>query len=454
MKTYLDWSSYDNYGMGDAYSGIPATGGAYAKAVAVCIGSRQCQRIGKGLMCPSFRATEEFAHSTQARVQAFKAALNGELGPTPFTHPDLAEAMELCVACKGCKKECPNGVDMALIKTEFLAQKYAVAGAPLRTRLFAHLPRWLTRRRVLRLLVRLRNSQSWLAWLGEKLLSISASRPLPLPAAEAFTAPAPLIVSGKPRVALFVDTMSRHYAPEIAEAAVEVLEVAGYQVEVLEPAADDAEPRRSLCCGRTYLSNGMVEEARAEAKRVLAAVLPYLNAGIPVVGLEPACLYALKDDFYSLALGADVARLAKQCYLFEEFLMREKDRRGFELPLKPLNLPKALLHGHCHQKAFGAMKSVRKVLGWIPDFEFELVEASCCGMGGSFGYEAEHDAMSRRMAEVSLLPAIRQAAEAPLIADGFSCRHQIEDGTGRRPMHVAVLLKKALALQAAGPGGE
>ena len=445
MKTYLDWSAYDNYGMGDAYSGIPATGGAYAKAVAVCIGSRQCQRTAKGLMCPSFRATEEFAQSTQARVQAFKAALNGELGPTPFTHPDLAEAMDLCVACKGCKKECPNGVDMALIKTEFLAQKHAVAGAPPRTRLFAHLPRWLTRRRLLRTLVRLRNGQPWLAWLGERLLGITARRPLPEPAPVPFAARYSGAEESRPRVALFVDTMSRHYAPEIPAAAVDVLTAAGYQVQVLEPAPDDPEPRRALCCGRTYLSNGLVEEARAEARRVLAAVRPALEAGIPVVGLEPACLYALKDDFYSLALGEDVARLAKQCYMFEEFLMREKERRSFELPLKPLDLPKALLHGHCHQKAFGATKSLRKVLGWIPGFEFELVEASCCGMGGSFGYEAEHDEMSRKMAELSLMPAIRQAPLAPILADGFSCRHQIEDCTGRRPMHIAVLLQQALA---------
>jgi len=445
MKTYLDWSAYDNYGMGDAYSGIPATGGAYAKAVAVCIGSRQCQRTAKGLMCPSFRATEEFAHSTQARVQAFKAALNGELGPTPFTHPDLAEAMDLCVACKGCKKECPNGVDMALIKTEFLAQKHALTGASPRTRLFAHLPRWLTRRRLLRALVRLRNGQPGLAWLGERLLGITARRPLPEPAPVPFAARYSGAEESRPRVALFVDTMSRHYAPEIPAAAVDVLTAAGYQVQVLGPAPGDPEPRRALCCGRTYLSNGLVEEARAEARRVLAAVRPALEAGIPVVGLEPACLYALKDDFYSLALGEDVARLAKQCYMFEEFLMREKERRGFDLPLKPLDLPKALLHGHCHQKAFGATKSLRKVLGWIPGFEFELVEASCCGMGGSFGYEAEHDGMSRKMAELSLMPAIRQAPEAPILADGFSCRHQIEDCTGRRPMHIAVLLQQALA---------
>lgn len=145
MKTHLDWSAYDTYGMGDAYAGIPATGGNYAKAVAVCMNNQQCQREGKGVMCPSYRITHDPVHSTGARVKAFKAALNGELGDAPFLHPDLERAMDLCVSCKGCKKECPSAVDMTLIKTEFLAQKYAAHGAPRRARLFGGLPQWLHR---------------------------------------------------------------------------------------------------------------------------------------------------------------------------------------------------------------------------------------------------------------------------------------------------------------------
>ncbi len=448
MKTYLDWSAYDTYGLGDAYAGIPATGGNYAKAVAVCMNNRQCQREGKGVMCPSYRISGDPAHSTQARVLAFKAALNGELGDAPFLHPKLAEAMDLCVSCKGCKKECPSAVDMTLIKTEYLAQRNAVAGVPRRARLFAALPRWLHRRRdLVRTLVKLHKHWPALAKLGEKFLGISARRRIAEPTARAWTPPTPATSSARGPVLLFVDTFTHHFEPEIAEAALAVLAAGGYAVQVLQAAATDAEASRPLCCGRTYLSNGMVEEARAEAQRVMAALAPAIAAGIPVVGLEPSCLLALRDEFYSLGLGGEqVAKLGKQAFLLEEFLMREMNK-GLKLPLKPIHRAKALVHGHCHQKAFGAMKSVKKVLGAIPDFEFDIVDASCCGMSGSFGLEAEHFEASMQMGELALLPAVRAlAADAPVIADGFSCRHQIQDGTSRRAMHVALLLREALAL--------
>lgn len=445
MKTHLDWSAYDTYGVGDAYAGIPATGGNYAKAVAVCMNNRQCQREGKGVMCPSYRITGDEAHSTQARVAAFKAALNGELGDDPFAGMELAEAMGLCVSCKGCKKECPSAVDMTLIKTEYLAQRNERLGTPLRARLFAGLPRWLhDRRHTLARAVHVRNGHRWLAWLSEKLIGISAKRPIPEPAAIPFAPDGSGPEAARGEVVLFVDTFSHYFEPEIALAAEAVLVAGGFKVQVARPSCDDAEPDRPLCCGRTYLASGMVDQARAEARRVVAALTPAVKAGIPVVGLEPSCLLALRDEFYSLGLGAAVEPLAKQAWLFEEFLLQAYNK-GMRLPLKAIDVPKAVLHGHCHQKAFGAMKSVRKVLGWIPGFEFDLVEATCCGMAGSFGLEAEHHTASQAMAELSLLPAVRAAdPAAPIIADGFSCRHQIEDGTGRRPIHVAVLLHNAL----------
>jgi len=445
MKTHLDWSAYDTYGAGDAYSGIPATGGNYAKAVAVCMNNHQCQREGKGVMCPSYRITHDPAHSTGARVKAFKAALNGELGDDPFVHPELAAAMELCVSCKGCKKECPSAVDMTLIKTEYLAQKNERYGISRRARLFGGLPQWLYRWRApLSLLVRWRHAAPWLARLAERWLGISARRPIP----EIVGGPL-LATSVEPRgprgkVLLFVDTFTHYYTPEVAEAATAVLQAAGYCVEVLRPAADDGEPERPLCCGRTYLSQGMVEAAKIEGKRVMAALAPALAAGTPIVGLEPSCLLALRDEFYSLSLGPAVAQLGKQAFLFEEFLMREANK-GMKLELQPIPGGKALVHGHCHQKAFGAMKSVRKVLAWIPEFEFEIIDASCCGMSGSFGLEAEHHEASVAMGELALLPAVRAAsADTTIVADGFSCRHQIADGSGRQAIHVAVLLQRAL----------
>lgn len=450
MKTHLDWSAYDTYGMGDAYAGIPATGGNYAKAVAVCMNNHQCQREGKGVMCPSYRITGDPAHSTGARVKAFKAALNGELtqkpGEHPFTHPDLAAAMDLCVSCKGCKKECPSSVDMTLIKTEYLAQRNAALGVPRRARLFGSLPQWLHRyRRPLGFLVRWRNAWPGLARLAERWLGISAARPIPLPAGQPFVAELPDSAGQRGKVILFVDTFSHYYTPEVAAAAQSVLTAAGYAVEVLHPAADDAEPERPLCCGRTYLSQGMVDAAKREGRRVMAALAPALAAGTPIVGLEPSCLLALRDEFYSLSLGPAVGQLGKQAFLFEEFLMREGNK-GLKLDLKPIPGGRAVVHGHCHQKAFGAMKAMKKVLGWIPEFEFDIVDASCCGMSGSFGLEAEHYAASQEMGELALLPAVRAAApDALVVADGFSCRHQIADGTGRQAIHVAVLLQRALA---------
>ncbi|MRR49904.1 MAG: (Fe-S)-binding protein [Rhodocyclaceae bacterium] len=446
MKTHLDWSAYDSYGIGDAYSGIPASGGNYAKAVAVCMNNRQCQREGKGVMCPSYRISGDEAHSTGARVRAFKAALNGELGDEPFASPVLAEAMDLCISCKGCKKECPSAVDMTLIKTEYLAQRNDILGVPLRARLFASLPHWLHRwRGVLTRLVAWHNRFPPIARVSEKLLGISARRQVAAPSPAPFQSPsADIAPAPRGDVLLFVDTFAHHFEPRIAAAAHAVLTAAGYRVKTLAPDPADAEPTRPLCCGRSYLSAGMVDQARVEARRVMAAVKPYLDSGMPIVGLEPSCLLALRDEFYSLGLGADVARLSKQVFLFEEFLMREANK-GMTLPLKPRRGGMALVHGHCHQKAFGGMKSVKKVLAMIPEFEFEMLDASCCGMGGSFGLEAEHYEASRAMGELSLLPLIRAAAaDAPIIADGFSCRHQILEGSGRRALHVAVLLQQHL----------
>jgi Fe-S oxidoreductase len=396
-------------------------------------------------MCPSFRITQDPAHSTEARVAAFKAALNGEYGEKPFGDARLAEAMDLCVSCKACKKECPSAVDMVRIKTEYLAQRNEAHGAPLRARLFGGLPVWLARWRLpLRWLALARNRLPPLAWAAEKTLGLTARRPLPPPAARAFAPKAPVGSGERGEVVLFVDTFAQHFDPEIAEAAVTVLAAGGYRVSIARPAADDAETDRALCCGRTYLSMGMVGKARAEAKRVLAALGPAIAAGTPIVGLEPSCLLSMRDEFFSLGLGAEIGALGKNLYLFEEFLAREA-LRGLQLPLKAREGGKILAHGHCHQKAFGLMKSIRKTLGMIAGGEFEIIDSGCCGMAGAFGFEAEHYEASRKMGEIGLMPAARAAGPCDVIvADGFSCRHQISDGAGRKAVHMAVLLRDAL----------
>ncbi len=448
MKHHLDWSAYQTAGQGDAYAGIPAAGGDLARAVAVCINDRLCQRASKGVMCPSFRVTGDAAHSPGGRVKVMKAALNGELGAEAFAGDELAQAMELCVGCKGCKRECANQVDMAAIKIEYRAQVNAMRGVAHRDWLMAHLPDWLRHRRTLRRLIGWRNRAPWLARLGEFVLGIAARRRLPEPAAVPYRAPSVHAVpetSGKD-VVLFVDTFAMHFEPEIAEAAYRVLSAAGYRVLTLQAAPDD-DPGRALCCGRSWLSLGQVERARDEARRMQDALLPALESGIPIVGLEPSCILSLRDDHLKLGLGENAAALSRQVYLLEEFIAREHDRKRFTLEFKPLPPGRTLVHGHCHQKAVGAMKSLRKVLRLIPEFEFEFIEASCCGMAGSFGLEAEHADISMRMAEIDLLPALRGAPDAAVLANGFSCRHQIREGAHRSARHVALLLRDALKVE-------
>jgi glycerol-3-phosphate dehydrogenase subunit C len=450
MKTLLDWSAYQDAGMGDAYADIPKTGGNFAKAVAVCINSRACESNNhKMVMCPSFRVSDELNHSTGGRVRLLKAALNGELGAAPFDDPVLADAMALCIGCKGCKRECENEVDMAMIKLEYMAQRQADTGISLRSRLFAELPRILYRYPWVKGLIAQRNRFVWLAKWGERLLGISAERRLPEPARLPFSVektiePAGTGAQGR-EVVLFVDTFTRYFDPDIAVAAQTVLEAAGYLVITAKPVTEAGEPVRPLCCGRTWLAQGMIDAARAEAERVLTALLPHARAGRAIIGLEPSCLLSLRDEYRFLGLGDAALEVARSALLFEEFVARESAAKAFNAVFKPSDMVEfTLVHGHCHQKAVGAMKSMRKVLKLIPDFQFELIESSCCGMAGSFGLEAEHAEIAQAMAEQSLLPALRVAPEAQVVANGFSCRHQIRLGARREGLHVAQVLRAAL----------
>jgi Fe-S oxidoreductase len=327
--------------------------------------------------------------------------------------------------------------------------------------LFAHTPVWLHRWPSLRRLIAWRNKSTRLAKLGEKLLGIAASRQLPLPAKLAFQAPAPrpdVLGSTMPQepqakaatvletasvsareVVLWVDTFSRHFEPDIADAALAVLQAAGYHVIIAEP----RQTGRPLCCGRTFLAQGMVAQAQAEALRTVEALLPHAVAGRPIIGLEPSCLLSLRDEYKVLGLGEAATTVAGQAFLLEEFIAREHTAKNLHLKLKPLDRH-IMVHGHCHQKAVGAMKSMRKVLKLIPGLDFELIEASCCGMAGSFGLEAEHAAISWEMAEQSLLPKLSQSPDSLVLSNGFSCRQQIAEGDGRRSLHLAQLFRDAL----------
>jgi Fe-S oxidoreductase len=241
-------------------------------------------------------------------------------------------------------------------------------------------------------------------------------------------------------VLLFVDTFNNHLEPDNARAAQQVLEAAGYTVYF-----NAREGERPVCCGRTFLAAGLVDEAKQEARRMLDLFRPFVERGVPVVGLEPSCLLSLRDEFLQYGFGDEARRLAQHAFLFEEFLVREEKAGRLQLKLKPLPMRQALVHGHCHQKAFDAFTPVQTVLKWIPELKVSTVESSCCGMAGSFGYEAEHYATSQAMAELSLLPAVRKLdAATVMVADGTSCRHQIHDGAGVDAIHVARVLAMAL----------
>jgi len=243
-------------------------------------------------------------------------------------------------------------------------------------------------------------------------------------------------------IVLFADTFNRYFERENLDAAFAVLSAGGYRVHFAKPNDGTSRP---LCCGRTFLSVGLVDEAKREAERTLAALAPFIDRDIPVVGLEPSCLLGFRDEIPAMIRSKQANTLADLALLFEEFLAREADAGRLDLPLKPVT-SRALVHGHCHQKAFDAFGAVEAVLKLIPDLAVEPIESSCCGMAGSFGYAAETVDVSLAMGELSLLPAIRKApSDAIIVADGTSCRNQIHDGTGRTALHVARVLAMSLA---------
>ncbi len=327
------------------------------------------------------------------------------------------------------------------MKIEVLAARAKMRGYSLRDRLIAYLPRYAGLAARAAPLLNLRNKIPVLAWLMEKIIGISASRRLPEWRSDAFKTPdAPLGPDDGREIVLWADTFNRAFERETIDAAVAVLTGAGYRVHIAQ--AQDGSTR-ALCCGRTFLSVGNVAAARAEMIRSLEALAPYLARGVPIVGLEPSCLLTFRDEVSAILPGEDSRRAAAHALLFEEFIAREAEAGRFAPALAAVP-GKVLLHGHCHQKAFGAMGAVEAALRLIPGLDLDMIESSCCGMAGAFGYQAETIAVSKAMAELSLLPAIRKAPDAIVVADGTSCRHQIEEGAGREAIHVARLLAASL----------
>jgi FAD/FMN-containing dehydrogenase/Fe-S oxidoreductase len=434
----LDWSAWDvrNDPRTEALtapgSGGDATGG-FAKAVEMCNNNGHCRKFDAGTMCPSFRVTRDEIHLTRGRANTLRLALSGQLGPDALTSDAVAAALDLCVSCKGCKRDCPTGVDMARMKIEVKSARRASKGLSLRDKLIGGLPAMAPWARRLPVLFNL-------AAIVQPWLGFARQRSLPRWRRDTFLATTD-VDAVDATVVIFADTFSNNFEPGILHAARRVLEAAGHRVAIVWPELGS----RALCCGRTYLATGQVDKARDEARRLLEALSPFVARGVPVVGLEPSCLFTMRDEFLGLGLGKQANATAANAFLFEEFLAREKAAGHLSLALKALPEKTALLHGHCHQKAFGAMNAVHEVLALVPELAVKPIESSCCGMAGSFGYEAEHYDTSIAMAELSLLPSVRAASPDTLIvADGTSCRHQIADGARRHALHVAEVLERAL----------
>jgi FAD/FMN-containing dehydrogenase/Fe-S oxidoreductase len=424
VETAFDWSDW----------------GGFASAAEMCNNNGACRKSDPGVMCPSYRATGDEQHLTRGRANSLRLALSGQLGPDALTSEAMAETMSLCVSCKGCRRECPTGVDMAKMKLEFLHQYKTRHGYSVRDRLIAYLPRYAPwAARVARLL-NMRKPNGLLARISERVFGLSAVRALPRWSSRPYRGAIPS--SDGREVVLLVDTFNRYFEPENAEAAERVLARAGYRVMTPEPALG-----RPLCCGRTFLAAGMIDEARKEARFMLDVLAPALAAGTPIVGLEPSCLLTLRDEFPALIPGEEAKALAERAQLFEEFIETERKAGRFQLALSPMPGKTALLHGHCHQKAFGTAGAAADALRLIPELTVETFDSTCCGMAGAFGYEAEHHEMSLKIGELGVLPKMRAAAPDTLIAAcGTSCRHQIADGAQREARHIVRLLDEASAI--------
>ncbi|MES0824845.1 FAD-binding and (Fe-S)-binding domain-containing protein [Ruegeria sp. SCP11] len=420
FETALDWSAW------------PDAGGGFQGAVEMCNNNGACRKLKGGVMCPSFRATRNERDATRGRTNTLRFAISGQL-PGGLTSDAMRDTMKYCVSCKACARECPTGVDMARMKIEVLSAKHKKDGLTLADKLIAYLPRYAPIAAKVAWLLNARNKIEPLRALLEKPTGISERRDLPVWSSDPFRDAE--AQDTDPQVLLFADVFNRYFEPENLRAAVRVLRAAGLRVAV----ARDDQTGRALDCGRTLLAVGCVDEARHEAQRVIDATREAVAQGIPVVGLEPSSILTFRDEFLALCPGREAESLSNATHTFEEYLAKQPD-----LPLKSVDRP-IYVHGHCHQKAHDAVTPMLTLLKRIPAAQVHMIESSCCGMAGAFGYAPDTIDVSIKMAKLDLFPALEAApADAIVVADGTSCRHQITEGTRRRPMHVARLLEMVL----------
>jgi Fe-S oxidoreductase len=423
---------------------FPDDRGSLSYAAERCVGVGKCRRMEGGTMCPSYMATREEMHSTRGRARLLFEMLQGTvIGKNGWRDDHVREALDLCLACKACKSDCPMNVDMATYRAEFLSHYYAGKLRPASAysmgliywwaRLAAHFPE----------LVNFVNRGPLVSSLIKQLAGIAPQRTIPSFAEESFRhwfLNRPPHASGKPRVILWPDTFNNFFTPGTAKAAVRVLEMAGFSVNI---------PHKLLCCGRPLYDFGFLDLAKSLLREILTTLRDEIRAGTAIVGLEPSCVVAFRDELVNLfPNNEDATRLRQQTFLLSEFL--EKKASGVKLPAL---YRKAIVQAHCHHAAIIKLSDEEAILKRL-GLGYEILDSGCCGMAGSFGYERGKYEVSVRCGERVLLPAVRSASKDTLIiADGFSCREQIEQLTGRRALHLAEVIQMALDKGPNGPAG-
>ena len=430
LPTVMDWSPW----------------GGFAGAVEMCNNNGACRKLDPDVMCPSYRVTREEGDTTRGRANVLRHALSGKLGPRGLTGQEVKAALDLCVGCKACRRECPTGVDMARMKAEALHLRHrSVPPAP-RERIFAHLPRAAPTLSRLRTAANLRNRSRLIADVTEKVFGISSRRSLPEWSRHPFDdeeLPTWDRTRSGSQVVLFADTFHRYFDPEVLRSAVRIMKAEGGRT----PVSGKGDGSRPLCCGRTYVSAGFLDHAAAEMERSVRALFPLVDAGLPLVGVEPSCILTFRDEVPALLDTPEARAVSEAAVPVDEYLarhlpgLRSQPARpeGEAVDVHPFR--RAHIHGHCHQKALGDAGATARVLSGLTRLEVHTIQSSCCGMAGSFGYEAEHVDTSLAMGELTLFPAVRSAGpEDAIVANGFSCRAQIAEGTGRRPLHLVQLL--------------
>ena len=428
IDTYYDFSSQDGFD----------------RAIEMCNGVGACRKTLTGTMCPSFIGTREEEHSTRGRANALRSVISGTLPHTDFTSERLYEVLDLCLGCKACKAECPSNVDMAKIKYEVLAHYHKANGLPLHRRMFgeiaslapfgsafAPLSNWAVNNRLSK-------------WLAEKFIGVDRRREMPTFVRPTFTQwfrkshnrrSAPERITASNKVVLFADTFMNYSEPAIGKAAVEVLEALGFTVILPE----------KKCCGRPLISEGMLDRALENARYNIASLQQYADEGVPIIGCEPSCTSTLTDDYVELINTPAAKRVAEATCSFEEFIAQLHENE--ELPLIFTDEARdILLHGHCHQRALVGIQPTVEMLSLPPAHDVTVLDSSCCGMAGAFGYEKAHYELSMKIGELRLFPTVREklAGNVTVSAPGFSCRHQLEHGTGVLPKHPIEVLREAI----------